>query len=177
MGENNDLASDDAFSGEAVPQGDSKQNKEIASGKKTATKKAAKVTAEPAKVEKPDPGKSAVKKVSPKKAVEAKAEVVEPKPVKAKKAVTKKIEYIAQPENEPGPKIKRQAKKPLLQEVKPGLQTQDFLGGDADNRPQETKEDASKATRAFAEPVKQASSTLKAETSIDTPAASSAEPY
>ncbi len=128
-GENNDVASNDALSGKTVPEDNSKQNEEIASGKKTAKKKTVKVTAVSAKVGKTqdlNTKKEGIKKASPKKAVEAKTETVEPEPIKAKKTAVKKTEGKEQTDSEQKSKILKQTatKKPLAKE-KADLSTKD----------------------------------------------------
>jgi len=128
MGEYNDLASDDAFSGETVPEDNSKQKEETAPGGKTVKKKAAKVAAERVKVEKPvaesNTKNNAIKKALPKKAGEAKAETIEPKPAKVKKTASEK-EGERQVDSEQKPKIKRQTatKKQPLAEKQADLST------------------------------------------------------
>ena len=115
-GENNDLASNDAFSGEAVAQGNSKQNKGTAAAKKTIMKKAA--TVAPVKVEAAEINKAA-KKASPKKVAEPKVEAVAPQPAKPKKAAAKKTESIVKEDSNQKTKIKRQTatkKQPLAEQ-------------------------------------------------------------
>lgn len=186
IGENDDLGSNDALSGEVVPEGNGKQNKEMASAKKT-VKKAAKVAGAPAKVEKPDT-KKAIKKASPKKAVEAKEETAEPEPAEPKRAAAKKTENKAQTESEQKPKIKRQtaARKQPAAEEQADQSTKDVAVSNPVAEHQEIPGEHSIVILPVQEPQKHEETFAAADeqptsveklTSIDPPAASSAEPY
>ncbi len=111
MEEFNEDASQDAFSGEGVNGGMSKQNEKSTAGKKAVKKKVSKVVTEPAQVKKPaasNSEKKSIKKASPKKASGTKAEAIEPKPAKVKKTSEKKTEDKEPSVSEKNPAIKKQ---------------------------------------------------------------------